>query len=315
MVAERPLCPQLVELYEAFENNLRMCRHFQVDRLAADQLDRLLPQEAGNDVLLYLGRRGHNRRERRCRISPNGDRDLQPVRELLCVGGGWCLRRCGCGCPRSRFCDLGSPGSRHSPSRGLDRASGGLGHVRHLRRYIAGLRTHPVAQLFGRILLPLPVHAGGLPVVHLHAVHAHIALAGPRVARDDERQRNVAAAVHGPTLQHRELEHIDPVAALADLDDFLAGCILRRDRLREELADLSQHRQQLQLAQQTLRRFGAEQRADSLGDFIERVHVERQLHAVFRAELVHQHARARVAFDLFKQQRRSACLRALLAEL
>jgi hypothetical protein len=35
-----------------------------------------------------------------------------------------------------------------------------------------------VAQVLGGVLLALPVHAGGLAVVDLHAVHADVALAG-----------------------------------------------------------------------------------------------------------------------------------------
>ena len=42
---------------------------------------------------------------------------------------------------------------------------------------VAGSRRRVVAEVFGGVLLALPVHAGGLAVVDLHAVHADVALA------------------------------------------------------------------------------------------------------------------------------------------
>ena len=55
--------------------------------------------------------------------------------------------------------------------------------------------------VLGAALVDLPVHAQGALVEHLQAVHADVAPAGGRVARDDGRQRDVAAAVVGPALQ------------------------------------------------------------------------------------------------------------------
>ena len=55
-----------------------------------------------------------------------------------------------------------------------------------------------VAQVFGGYLLPLPVHARGLAIVDLHAVHADVALPGLRVARYHARQGDERAAIHGP---------------------------------------------------------------------------------------------------------------------
>ena len=59
------------------------------------------------------------------------------------------------------------------------------------------------------ILLALPVHAGGLAVVDLHAVHAHVALAGSGIAGDDAGQGDEAAAVLGPGCEDGELVEVD----------------------------------------------------------------------------------------------------------
>ena len=64
VIAERPLDAQLVQLHIAFENDLRMRRHFEIDRLALHQFDRPLAQKSRDDELLNLRRRRHNGRER-----------------------------------------------------------------------------------------------------------------------------------------------------------------------------------------------------------------------------------------------------------
>ena len=65
--------------------------------------------------------------------------------------------------------------------------------------------------MLGGDLLPLPVHAGGLAVVDLHAIHADVALAGARVARVHAGQRDEAAAVVRPALENREKIEIEVV--------------------------------------------------------------------------------------------------------
>ena len=49
------------------------------------------------------------------------------------------------------------------------------------------------------------MHAGGLPVEDLHAVHAAIAFAGGRVIREDQREGDEAPAIVGPAVQNRKL--------------------------------------------------------------------------------------------------------------
>ena len=79
---------------------------------------------------------------------------------------------------------------------------------RRIREDRLGAQRHrhlePLAQPLGdamvlrAALVPLPVHAGRAAVEHLHPVRADVAHAGFRILRDDERQRDVAAAVLGP---------------------------------------------------------------------------------------------------------------------
>ena len=54
--------------------------------------------------------------------------------------------------------------------------------------------------------LQLPMHAGGLVVVNLDAIHADVALAGVRVARDDAGQRDETPAVQRPAFQDGQIE-------------------------------------------------------------------------------------------------------------
>ena len=92
--------------------------------------------------------------------------------------------------------------------------------------------------MLGGDLLALPVHAGGLAVVDLHAVHAYVALAGFGIAGDDAGQGDEAAAVLRPGLEDGELEEIDVFAAM---DDLLAGGVFGGDDFGEEAADLGEH--------------------------------------------------------------------------
>ena len=79
VVAEGALGAQLVELHVAFEDDLGMRGHFEIDGLALHQLDRLLAQESGDDELLDLRRRGHDGGEGGRGIGADGDGDLQAV--------------------------------------------------------------------------------------------------------------------------------------------------------------------------------------------------------------------------------------------
>ncbi len=160
--------------------------------------------------------------------------------------------------------------------------------------------TQAIAQLFCGVLLALPVHAGGALVVHLHAVHARITLAGFGIARNHERQRDELAAIAGPRLQDRNRSKVH---FLATGSTSLQGAPLRSITFGKERADLRQHGEHLQLVHQTGRHLWFQQRFDPTSDDIQRICLERHPHTAFAAELVHQNAGAGMTFDILKQQR------------
>ena len=66
--------------------------------------------------------------------------------------------------------------------------------------------------MLGGVLLALPVHAGGLPVVDLHAVHADVALAGagrPRIAGDDAGEGDEGPPSCGQVVEDWEFRQVD----------------------------------------------------------------------------------------------------------
>ena len=79
--------------------------------------------------------------------------------------------------------------------------------------FSVGIGGAGAAKMFGAVFLRLPVHAGGAFVVDLHAIHADVALPCFRIAREDERQRDEAAAVLRPAFENREIEKVDVAAA------------------------------------------------------------------------------------------------------
>src|SRR5947199_9019847 len=79
-------------------------------------------------------------------------------------------------------------------------------------------------------LLPLPVHAGALPVIHLHAIHADVALASFWIPRDHARQSYKPPRILRPTLQNWQVLKIKVLFA----NDFFART--SRDCLRKKLA-------------------------------------------------------------------------------
>ena len=180
------------------------------------------------------------------------------------------------------------------------RSAGGQGHEFDLACFVGGGGAQAVAEVLGGVLLALPVHAGGLAVVDLHAVHADVALAGFGIAGGDAGEGDEAAAVLRPGLEDGELEDVDLVAVE---DDFLAGSFFGVDGLGEEAADFGEHGEELELVQDAGGDDRAEEGFDALGDVVEGVDLERETHAALGAELVHQDLRALVAGDVFEEQR------------
>jgi hypothetical protein len=153
--------------------------------------------------------------------------------------------------------------------------------------------------VFGGDLLTLPVHAGGLAVVDLHAVHAYVAFPAARVAGDDAGEGDEAASVLGPGFEDREIEEVDVFAAM---DDLFAGGVFCRDDFGKEAAYLGEHGEHLYFVHEAGGCLGFEEGADAVGDGVEGVGLEGETHAAFAAELVHQDACAGVAFDVFEEE-------------
>ena len=153
--------------------------------------------------------------------------------------------------------------------------------------------------MFRSDLLPLPVHAGGLPVVNLHTVHADVAFAAPRVPRNDARQGDESAAVERPALQHGKVEHAEhSPRRITCLQGASFACTVSG----KNPPDRRQHGQHLQLVHQTFRRLQMEQALDAPSHIVKLSTSSAMLHAPLAAELVHQHAAAGIALHVFKQQ-------------
>ncbi len=170
--------------------------------------------------------------------------------------------------------------------------------------------------MFGGVLLALPVHAGGLAVIDLHAVHADIALSGFWIAGHDARKSDERAAILRPGGEDGQFEQVDslPSIGLAAMDDLFAGGVFGRDDFGEEAADLGELRQQLQLVHEAGWCLRLDESADAVGDGVERVGFERELHTALRPELVHQDFGAGISSDILEEQRWAAGFRYAFAE-
>src|SRR5215472_18116316 len=93
------------------------------------------------------------------------------------------------------------------------------------------------------VFLALPVHAGGLSVVDLHAVHADVAFPCFWVSCDDARKSDEATSVMRPASENGEVENVE---ALSE-NDLPAGCVFGGNGLWEKFPDVAEHRKHLQL--------------------------------------------------------------------
>jgi hypothetical protein len=173
-------------------------------------------------------------------------------------------------------------------------------------RFLAG--PEAAAVVFGALFMGLPVHAGGALIVNLHAVHAAVALAGLRVLGEDHRQGDVGAAVLRPAGEDGDLLQIEAVL----LNDLLARA--GGDFLREERAHFGQFRQHGKLAEQALGHLHLEVLADAVGDLLEGVDLQGNLHAALAGEGVDEHRHA-VAFRILEQKRGTVVLHRPVGEL
>src|SRR5439155_12212828 len=149
-------------------------------------------------------------------------------------------------------------------------------------------------------LLPLPMHPGGALVIDLQSIHAYVALAGIRIARDYAGHGDKAAGVFRPALQDRKIEHRQVVT----FDDFFAWS--GGNCFGEELAHFRQHGEHLHFVEETLRGFHIHEMTDAIGYLVERVHFEGKVHAPRRTELVDQYLRARMSFNVLEEERGTA---------
>ena len=160
--------------------------------------------------------------------------------------------------------------------------------------------------MFGGNFLPLPVHAGSLAIVDLHAIHADVALpcriAGgiylARIAGDDAREGDEAAAILGPALQDGKIENAEIFAQ----DDFFAGRIFGGDKFGEEFSHLGEHGEHADFIEEAFGGAEIHELANAIGNIIERVDAEGEAHAALAAKLIHENFGAGIAFDIFKQQ-------------
>ena len=122
-------------------------------------------------------------------------------------------------------------------------------------------------------LVTLPVHAGGTAVEHLHAIGADIPHPGLGILCEHQRKRDVSPAVLGPAFQDRQ--RVERPVAVYDL---LAG--RGPDRLRHQVAQAARHREHLQRVHDAFRHLWRHQLVDFLREIIERLHAEREAHAL-----------------------------------
>ena len=99
-----------------------------------------------------------------------------------------------------------------------------------------------------------------------------------------------------PALQEWEIEQREIVT----FNDFLAGP--GGHGLGKELAHLGQHGKHFYFVEEALRGLDVHESADAVGDFIEGVDLERQIHAAGRTELIDQDLRAGMAFDVLEEE-------------
>src|ERR1039457_6224155 len=287
VVAEGPLGAKFVKIDVAFEDDLGSGRNFEVNGLAFHQFDRLLPQESGDDVLLNVGRRGDDGGKRERRFGADGYGHVHPAGRAIAGGEHRTARRASHDVDRRRPKVVWQVVWQRVSDPLLSRIRSSYTRV-----------PHPVAVMFRRNFLPLPVHAGSALVIDLHPVHADVALPGRRIARDHAGQRDEASAIFWPAFEDGEIEQREIVA----LDHFFTWA--GGDGLGKKLAHLGKHRQHLHFVEEALRRLHIHEAADALGDFVRRFHFEREPHTAGGAKLVDEKGGTGGGPEDFRQQSR-----------
>jgi hypothetical protein len=152
------------------------------------------------------------------------------------------------------------------------------------------------------VLVELPVHRGRARAEHLHAIHAHVPLAGLGIARDHCRQGDERRGVEGPARLDREHAEVDLLAAQHDL---LTGPLPHR--AREGVGNRLELPEAAQLVDQACGRLHLEHVGELRADLVEPLHPEGEAHAALGSELVDEEC-VPAAGGALEQKRRPARL-------
>src|SRR5439155_2537345 len=129
---------------------------------------------------------------------------------------------------------------------------------------------------------------------------AHVALAGFGIARDDAWQRDKASGIFGPALE--DGKPIERKVVFAD--DFFARA--GAHCFRKKLSHFCENGEHLYFVEKTLRGFDVHVVTDTVGNLIQRVDFECQIHAAGGAKLIDQNLMTGMAFDVLEEQSRAA---------
>ena len=69
----RYVLAQFVDIHVTFKNNFGIGGNFEIHRLALHQLNWFLPKKSGDQIFLYIGRRGNDGRKCKRRIGSYGN--------------------------------------------------------------------------------------------------------------------------------------------------------------------------------------------------------------------------------------------------
>ena len=149
--------------------------------------------------------------------------------------------------------------------------------------------------MFRGNFLTLPVRAESFVIMNLEPVRSYVSFSGFRIARDNARKRNEAAGIFRPALQDGKLVERKIIFANYFLAWSGGNCF------RKELPHLGQHGQHFDFVEKALRRFYVHELADAIGDHVEFVNFEREIHAAGGAELIDEDLGSGMAFDVLKE--------------
>ena len=155
------------------------------------------------------------------------------------------------------------------------------------------------------MLLRLPVHAGGARIKYLHAIAAHVSLSRLRILCNHHGPGDVTSAVLRPALQNGKIEQRKVFRAHHLLT------LAAAHSFGKHVAQLGEFRQHFHFVEQPLRRLHVQNRGNAPGNFIERLHFQRQIHSPLAADQVRHRRDSRAARPLKKKRRAARLHRAV----